>query len=289
MPSSNTKFLGDACHDCLLEQTTRLATRLIQDTEKRAPLLNEIRCMLEEAFKSGEILGVHRDVYAKIYDVAGNPDPFLAIKQKSTQEVLAIYPRLKEKVESADDPIDLAARYAIAGNVIDFGLPHQMDLHHEIDTALERPLAINHLPLLQQRIAESDSLLYLGDNAGETVLDRLLIETIGLPTVYLVRGAPVINDATEADAYEAGLDTVASILSSGSDHAGTVLEDCSPEVQSLFASAPIVISKGMGNFETLIHAKREIFFLLKVKCDLVADHVNANVGDSILLAANASH
>jgi uncharacterized protein with ATP-grasp and redox domains len=288
MPKSQTKLLGDACHDCLLEQSARLATRLIQDPEERAPLLNEIRAMLKKAFVSGEIVGAHRDVYAKIYQVAGNPDPFLEIKQKSTEEALALYPRLKEKVESAEDPLDLATRYAIAGNVIDFALPHQIDLHSEVETALERPLAINHLSTLKRRISESDAMLYIGDNAGETVLDRLLIETMGLPTVYLVRSAPVINDALEADAQEAGLDRVATIRSSGSNHAGTVLEDCSPEVQELFASAPIVISKGQGNFETLIHTTREIFFLLKVKCDLVAGHVNANVGDSILLAANAS-
>jgi uncharacterized protein with ATP-grasp and redox domains len=288
MPTTHTNLLGDACHDCLLEQSARLATRLIQDPEERTPLLNEIKEMLDKAFDSGEIVGAHRDVYAKIYQVAGNPDPFREIKQKCTEDVLALYPDVKERVESAEDPLELAARYAIAGNVIDFALPHQMELGHEIETALERPLAVNHLSHLRQRLSESDSLLYLGDNAGETVLDRLLIETMGLPTVYLVRGAPVINDALEEDAQQAGLDKVATIRSSGSNHAGTVLEDCSPEVQELFKSAPIVISKGQGNFETLIHANREIFFLLKVKCDLVAEHVNANVGDSILLAANAS-
>ena len=288
MPSSHTELLGDACHDCLLEQSARLTSHLIQDPDLRAPLLDEIKAMLEEAFASGEIVGVHRDVYAKLYRVAGNPDPFRDIKQKSTEEALALYPRLKERVESADDPLDLAARYAIAGNVIDFALPHQIDLYHEIDTAIDRPLTINHLSRLKQRISESDSVLYIGDNAGETVLDRLLIETMGLPTVYLVRGAPVINDALEEDAQEAGLDKVATVLSSGSSHPGTVLEDCSPEVQMLFTNAPIVVSKGQGNFETLLHATREIFFLLKVKCDLVAEHVNANLGDSILLAANAS-
>jgi hypothetical protein len=286
MPTSQTKLLGDACHDCLQEQSLRLATRLIKDPDQRMKLMEEIEGMLERAFASGKIIGAHRDVYAKIYEVAGDPDPFLTVKRQSTEKVLALYPQLKKRIDQSEDPLDLAARYAIAGNVIDFALPHQMDLQSELKTAFERPLPVNHLDVLRQRLSLADKLLYVGDNAGETVLDRLLIETIGLPTVYLVRGAPVINDVTETDARQAGLHEVATLLSSGSNHAGTVLEDCSPEVQELFRRAPVIISKGQGNFETLIHQTREIFFLLKVKCDLVADHVNANVGDNILLAAN---
>jgi len=242
--------------------------------------------MLINAFETEDIWGIHRDIYAKIYAEAGNPDPFLEIKRQSTREMIALYPTLKEQVSQSPDPLDLAVRYAIAGNVIDFGGPDMLNIKHELEFVSERPLAINHLHELRRQLSQADSLLYLGDNAGETVLDRLLIETMGLPTHFIVRGGPVINDATEDDAREAGLHEVATLVSSGSTHAGTVLQDCSDEVQALFADAPIIISKGMGNFESLMDQTRPIFFLLKVKCDVIANHLQANVGDSILLAAN---
>ena len=286
MQTATIDFLNETCHACLHQQCLRLVSRIIPDSQKRAYLIEEIEAMLKNAFESGNNLGIHRDVYAKIYAEAGDPDPFLEIKRNSTREAIALYPTLKEQVAQSQDPLDLAVRYAIAGNVIDFALPQNMDFNHELELACERPLAINHLNELRQQLSQADSLLYLGDNAGETVLDRLLIETIALPTHYIVRGGPVINDATEEDARDAGLDKVATLLSSGCAHAGTVLEDCSDEVRELFASAPVIISKGMGNFESLIDQARAIFFLLKVKCDVVATHLDANVGDSILLATN---
>jgi uncharacterized protein with ATP-grasp and redox domains len=286
MPSAAINFLGETCQECLHAQSVRLSTRLIPDPLERTRLIEEIGAMIDKAMEAETIWGLHRDVYAKLYAAAGNPDPFLEIKRRSTQETLALYPSLKERVAHARDPLYRAVRYAIAGNVIDFALPHQIDLNNELAAASERPLAINHLGQLRQQLAHADNLLYLGDNAGETVLDRLLIETIGLPTTYIVRGAPVINDATLDDAQQAGLQEVATLLSSGSRHAGTVLEDCSPEVQGLFARASVIISKGMGNFESLLDQSGPIFFLLKVKCNVVANHLQANVGDSILLAAN---
>jgi uncharacterized protein with ATP-grasp and redox domains len=287
MATSKPNFLGEACRECLREQTIRHATRLIPDPEERQQLLGDIDHILKNAYESGLIMDVHLRVYEEIYRACKDPDPFREIKQRSTNEVLSLFPTLSRRVAQTEDPLALAVRYAIAGNVIDFALPLQMDLNDELEHALMRPLVINHLNTLRQRLSTAEFILYLGDNAGETVLDRLLIEIIGLPTTYIVRGAPVINDATEEDARQARLHEVAKVISSGSKHAGTVLEDCSTEVQELFAEAPVVISKGQGNYGSLIHQTREIFFLLKVKCDLVASHLNANVGDSILLAANA--
>jgi uncharacterized protein with ATP-grasp and redox domains len=286
MKNSQSHILGEACRDCLVKQSQRLAKRLIQDEDERAALLLQLEERISEAFHSGGTGTIHRDVYAQLYQAAGDPDPYQSIKRRSTQQVLALYPALKEKVHIAPDPLYLAARYAISGNVIDFALPHVIDLDKELSTALKLPLAIDHYVKLKQRLSKADRLLMFGDNAGETVLDRLLIETIGLPTDYVVRNAPIINDATLEDARQAGLDQVARLIPSGSDYPGTLLNECSTEVQQLYAQAPVVISKGQGNFESLMHETREIFYLLKVKCDLVAEHLKANVGDSVLLAAN---
>jgi uncharacterized protein with ATP-grasp and redox domains len=286
MNNLQSHILGEACRDCLIEQSQRLANRLIQDDDERTALQLRLQDMISQAFHTGGTGTIHRDVYAQLYLAAGDPDPYREIKRRSTQQVLALYPTLKEKVCIAPDPLYLAARYAISGNVIDFALPHVVNIEKELSTALKLPLAIDHFSKLKQRLIEADRLLMFGDNAGETVLDRLLIETIGLPTDYVVRNAPIINDATLEDARQAGLGQVARLIPSGSDYPGTLLDECSAEVQQLYAQAPVVISKGQGNFESLMHETKQIFYLLKVKCDLVAEQLNANVGDSVLFAAN---
>jgi uncharacterized protein with ATP-grasp and redox domains len=128
------------------------------------------------------------------------------------------------------------------------------------------------------------SILYLADNAGEIVFDRLLIERLpaGRVTV-VVRGAPVINDATRADAQVAGLDRIAEIIDNGSDAPGTVLEDCSAQFRERFESADVIIAKGQGNFETLSAAGANICFLLKIKCPVLATHTGIELGTQALI------
>jgi len=133
----------------------------------------------------------------------------------------------------------------------------------------------------------AESILYLGDNTGEIVFDKLLIEELSnmLPDVkitYVVRDKPVINDALMEDAVSCGLDKIVDVISSGCDAPGTILDLCSKEFLKLYESAELIISKGQGNFETLADEKRPIFFLFKVKCPVIANHTGFNLGDIVL-------
>ena len=226
-------------------------------------------------------------LYNMISRYAGLKDPFKRIKKESTQKALALYPELKKRVELATAPLSLAAKFAVAGNVIDFGVASQFDLGAELDRVVDDGAFGHwHEESFFDALKEAEWLLYLGDNTGETVMDRLFIETItketGTPVSYVVREMPIINDAIYEDALAAGLDGCAEIISSGCSAPGTVLDLCSPQFLSLFHNAPLIVSKGQGNFETLSGVKAPIFFFLKAKCSVVADHLGVQLGDLVL-------
>jgi len=224
---------------------------------------------------------VHRIVRAQV----GVADPYAKIKAESTRQALGLYPRLKAEVAKADDPLECAVRLAIAGNIIDFavdGMPRTSDaLWESVQGVLSQPFAIDHLDAFRRALGKAKRVLYLGDNAGETVFDRVLIEAMDVPVCYGVRGAPVLNDATREDAIAAGIGEVAEILPNGSDAPGTVLADCSAGFRQRFEDADMIIAKGQANYETLSAHDGAIFFLLRVKCPVIARDVGVPVGSIV--------
>jgi uncharacterized protein with ATP-grasp and redox domains len=224
-------------------------------------------------------------VYDLINSYTGKTDPFKTVKKQGTEKALALYPQLKKEILQSEDRLGLAIRLAITGNVIDFGVPSSHDLESEIEKIMEQSFGRRDEEEFKKTIAQAEWILYLGDNAGETVFDRLLIEVLARPTTYIVREKPIINDATREDAVAAGLDKVATIISSGCVAPGTVLDQCTPEFRELFRKAPVIISKGQGNFETLSESGAPIFFFLKAKCDVVARHLGVKKGDLVLASS----
>jgi uncharacterized protein with ATP-grasp and redox domains len=125
-------------------------------------------------------------------------------------------------------------------------------------------------------------VLYLADNAGETVFDRLLIETLDVPVIYAVKGGPILNDATQEDALAAGIGRAAEVISSGADAPGTILSRCSGEFRQLYDRSELIIAKGQANYETLSEEGARVFFLLQVKCPVIARDVGTPVGSIVL-------
>ncbi|MBW2624222.1 MAG: DUF89 family protein, partial [Deltaproteobacteria bacterium] len=158
------------------------------------------------------------------------------------------------------------------------------DLKTEVEEILEIDFAICDYEAFKDRLGEASEILYLGDNAGECVFDRILIEEISKPVLYAVRDAPIINDATYEDAAQAGIDEVATIFSSGTDAPGTILKTCSSEFREIYNNSEFIISKGQGNYEGLSNENHSPFFLLKVKCQVIANDIGVNEGDIILKA-----
>lgn len=231
-------------------------------------------------------------IHRGMRQLLGSVDPYRDLKERTNRAALDLYPRLSQMVETSPGDLELPVRLAIAGNTIDFGylaVRGRLDLEAEIEDALHRPLAINHLAQLRQAIDSSGSILYLADNAGEIVLDRILIEAIPdyrARVTVAVRGTQVINDATLDDARQAGLVGQVRVIENGSDAPGTILETCDELFRQAFAQADMVIAKGQGNYESLSESGRSCFFLLKAKCDLVARDLQVARGDIVVKAGD---
>lgn len=224
-------------------------------------------------------------VYEILREKTGIKDPYREIKKKSIEEALRLYPRLKGLVEDSGDRIQMALKIAAVGNTIDFGVPHHFDIEEEINKIVHTEFAIFDYEAFKKVLDKAEWVLILGDNAGESVFDRVLIEelrTMGRDVVYAVRGGPVINDLTIEEAVESGIDGIAKIVSTGMRIPSTVPGMVTEEFKRLLEDAPLIISKGQGNFEGMSDSELPIFFLLKAKCQPVADELGVKLGDLVL-------
>ncbi|HDZ24002.1 MAG TPA: DUF89 family protein [Desulfobacteraceae bacterium] len=277
------------CFPCFLSQALRAARIATDDEKKIKQVLDEVGMMLRDIPLESTPPESGRLIYRKVSEITGVPDPYKEIKAESTRKALALYPSLKRLVQESENCLLTAARVAIAGNVIDFGGNWNFDLEAEIGEILKNDFAVCDFHAFRKSVNEAGEILYIGDNAGECVFDRILIEEIGKPVLYVVRGAPIINDAIYDDAVAAGIDKVAAILPSGTDGPGTILETCSPQFMEVYNRAECIISKGQGNYEALSSENRPIFFLLKTKCPVIADDLGVGEGSIILKQGDASH
>jgi uncharacterized protein with ATP-grasp and redox domains len=225
---------------------------------------------------------IHRVVRA----ASGVDDPYRDLKSTFNRQALSVYPRLSLAVETADDPFEAALRFSIAGNIIDCGAgnnPSAETLERAVDAAWGPSLDPDRVGRLRSALDGAADVLYLGDNAGEIVFDRLLVERIGPSRVtFAVRGAPVLNDATLEDARDTGLSNIVGVIDNGSDAPGTLLDDCSAEFVSRFRGASVVIAKGQGNFESLDPEPGRVFFVLQAKCPVIARDLGCSVGDFVV-------
>ncbi len=270
------------CFPCFLHQIVKTG-RLEQASE--TDLLQAIREFsaavpgISAEATPAEIGGIAYQVLARVTGIA---DPYARIRKESVEEALAFYPTVKELVAGSTDKLKAAVKAAIAGNLIDHGLDLETEMMARVRGILDRELAIDHSEELRQCLSRARSVLYLADNAGETVFDRILVEELGKPTTYAVRKGPIINDALAEDALHSGLDGLARIVSSGCSTPGTIVSLCSEEFRETLREADLIISKGQGNYEGLSDERLPVFFLLVAKCQAVARDLGVRRGDTVL-------
>jgi len=281
--------LDSECIVCRMRQVLDMCKFVDADEAQRQEVLDRVMDILvhRDIYEpSGEIgFMIHNEV-KRILDL---DDPYQSVKEVSIRKALAIYPRLKKLVRTADNPLKRAVEICIAGNVIDFAPSNS----HDIEAAVEEVIASekNHFDWepFTEVLDQTDSILMLADNAGETVFDRIFIEELDKPIKYAVKSEPVSNDAVVEDAVASGLEPLVEIIENGSPMAGTVLQKCSREFLDLYQNAEMIISKGQANFETLVHEKRRIFFLFKVKCDLLSRKHDIPMNEYVLLDNHKLH
>ncbi len=280
------------CIPCFLRQAMEAAALTDLDPIRSKRLLKRILCDVARADWSVMPVSIAQRVQRWVREETGQIDPYRTLKDRMNRTALALLPDLAETVHSQPDPREAVARLAIAGNLLDAGSKTRLDiddLAKHMNTIWDAPLDGNTTDLFNAAEA-AHCILYLADNAGEIVFDRLLIEALPAEKITVaVRGAPVINDATIEDADTAGIPEIAPVIGNGSDAPGTLLDECSDEFKYWFERADLIIAKGQGNYETLADTDHAIYFLLTVKCPLIGAAVNSQVGTLVAKPGRSLH
>ena len=276
------------CQSCFLRQALEAARRCTDNEAVQARVIKQVHAILADLDYHLSPPLVAYSVYEAVSEITGCADPYRQEKERSNEIAVGLYSWAREMVENSNSPLDTALRLAAAANVVDFGIGARFDLKESLRSVLTRGLDIDESDTFKDCLSRADSLMYIGDNAGEIVFDKLFLEIIGkyhpsLQKFFVVRGGPVINDVTLNDANGVQMSEVAEILSSGLAAPGLILERCSGDFIKKFRSSDLILAKGQGNYESLgAEHDRRVFFLLRTKCDVVAKHLNVPVGSFIM-------
>jgi len=274
------------CIACFVRQSLDAVRLATDDEQLHEKVLRQVLRLTSELDMGQSPPAIAQQIHRLIRDSVGKDDPYRDIKNRSNDIALRLYPELRKQVMGSDGRFETAVRLAIAGNIIDFGAGSSVDesdLHEAIDQALTASFDNSQLQSFREAIGQAEKILYLADNAGEIVFDRLLIEQLPCEKIVVaVKGKPAINDATMEDAVSAGLTEIVEVVDNGSDAPGTILETCSQKFRDRFENADLIIAKGQGNYETLSDSNKPIFFMLKVKCPVVARDLGCDIGETIL-------
>jgi uncharacterized protein with ATP-grasp and redox domains len=270
------------CYTCVINQA-HSAARFAELTEEQSSRIITVARIELEKSKTSPILVqqiVRRVADAIIQELDESPDfdIYAEVKEKSNTLSLAYVEKFQKKIDASDSPFETALQIAAAGNIIDFGAKNHasVNLDKELQYLDKTPFDRYDIESFKNALNGASTLLYICDNSGEIVFDMLFIKELqreypNLQIVAALRDKPIINDATLEDAKAVGLDRLVTTISSGSVYPGTILPETTKEFQKLFASVDVMLSKGQGNFETLLPwSNKRLFFLLRIKCEYMA-------------------
>jgi len=275
------------CMDCLFKNFERLMIKYPISYDDRQDFFQTFNHTL--ALNYGQpIPDIHRTLNKKFSQIVGIEDLYAEEKIKSNEQALRLYSKFKTEVLESSNSFEMALKLSIAGNIMDYGPSADFNVQTTIQQVLDSDFAIDHSMELEKRIKRAKKILYLGDNAGEIVFDKLFIETsMSKDLTFAVRGGPTLNDVLLTDAHDIGLDLIADVISNGYDAPSTILSKCSEDFLKIYTEADLIISKGQGNLEGLIDENDpRIFFLLMVKCELIAEKMGVEKGDYVVYQSN---
>lgn len=278
------------CAPCFLRQAREALDMATSDDKLKMEIMEEITRCLGEKFQKGAVsniigTGIHRFIKKRTL----NEDPYRIQREKCNQIAKQFLPAIR-KILKKDQSLKNYLKAAITGNIIDFGaLGLETDIEALIIETMQKDLAVDHSNLLEQELGKAKTVLYLADNIGEILFDKLLIEKIkeyNVEVVMALKDKPILNDACVPDAIDIGLDEVAELTSIGTDSIGVIYKEFSPEFKNIFNNADLVIAKGLGNYEGLDEIdlnNKTVFSLLNAKCRPIALKIGVEVGDNVVL------
>ena len=264
------------CIPCFQRQALQAVRFISEDTSLHEKILREVMKTLLDLNWDSTPPEMAHEVHKIVRSLTKKKDPYKNVKKESNDLVLKMYPELKLKVETNMDPLRTASKLAIAGNIIDYGALKEFNLKKTIGEVLKKQFAIGDYNIFKEKLKDAKTLLFFTDNAGEIGFDKLLVETMlkkkeFQKIKFVVKGGPIINDATLQDAIYMGMDTLPNVefLTISNGESGTGPERSSQTVKRWIDENDLIISKGQGNYEGLSEHKG-VFFLLMEKCPVIA-------------------
>lgn len=277
------------CIPCLARQVVEIAEEATSVNDKQEEIIKRSLKSLSELDFNATAPEIAYKMHQHAKQVTGNSDPYVKLKQDYNKVALEITEKIaKEKwLDNAIDPFDMACRLAIAGNIIDFSVGLELeysDILASVDNSLKIEIFGSGSAALKDAVEESSKIMYLADNAGEIMFDKMLLEYLPQDKVtFVVKGGPIVNDATMEDVYFSGIHKIVKVMDNGHSAQGTILSACSDAFLSEFENCDLIISKGQANFETLSHLKnKNIYYLLRAKCKSVAAEIGCQRMDYVL-------
>lgn len=274
------------CIPCFINQALNFFKDT--DTTHHEKILKEVLHLLGDTDFTDSPPKISKSVLEIFERYYGEFDLYAEIKRESNLYIMGMYGELSRMVYDSSDPFDTAMRLAIAGNVIDFGANHKFT-NETIHEDMKKVISSKGIcaEFLKSEVEKAKRILYIGDNAGEIVFDKLFIEQLPKSKItFAVRGKAILNDVLMEDAQMVGLSDMVAVINNGSGLPGTVLNQCSSEFRDMFDKSDLIISKGQGNYETLSGTDKNIYFLLKVKCPVIARDIGCEL-NSFLVKKNS--
>lgn len=277
-------YFDPECIPCVINQAHR-AAKLFTNGNKnlQIKILKEV-CeeakIINEVFTAPHFSAVIQEIVEKNVN---NENLYKELKEKNKKLVEQFLPVLEEKMEDAEDKLEEAIKIAILGNTIDIGANPNFDIKSEIENYTTENYSQDNIDQLKNSLRKAESILYIGDNYEEALFDKFLLKELAdKDLTFAVRSKPILNDITLKDATKLGIDKICNVIESGNRIGGTDLNYCTKEFIEKFDGADVVISKGQGNYETLLDEARPIYFLFKVKCNAISERSGNPVGSSMI-------
>lgn len=281
------------CASCMLRQSREAIENSVEDYDKRMDItLKVLEFMKNNFHKNTNSNKLGTDLHHMIMAQTNNDDPYKIPREEGNLLAKKLIPTVKEIINK-NPTLESYVIISVVGNIIDFGaLAQSTDMEKLIKEKLNDEPVINDCDKLEKALAKSERILYLADNGGEIVFDKLLIEKIkedyDLEIILALKDKPILNDALIDDAYDLGLDKYTTVIGTGTNSVGVVKDYISDELRELLDNVDLVISKGMGNYEGLteMNIKSPIFYLLTTKCQVISSEIGVKLGSSIILNQN---
>lgn len=285
--------LNPECISCLMKKHLKAYPKETSRLDK-IQYMQSILKIISDADKEMSAPELLSQINEVKRDMFGKAEDFSEIKKHFNSMMMSFENDIMSKINSANDPLKMGLCYAMTGNYIDFGALDSVGedkLRELIENVNENMIGDNEYEGFKREIEKSKRVVYLTDNCGEIVFDKVFISVIknmfpDVSITAIVRGYDVLNDATMTDANEIGLDKVVEVIDNGTDIAGTCLDRISEKASEIIDSADLIISKGQGNFETLQMCGKNIYYVFLCKCQMFADRFNVPLYSGMLIKEN---